>query len=402
MVHSDMHAKFIAAATRLSDTDLLRRLADLAGRERGATVELIAHLAELASRKLYREQGYSLFSYCTEELRLSEHAAFNRIAAARASRSFPVILDLLAEGAVNLSTLRLLAPHLTLENHERLLAEARGRSKREVEAIVARLAPQPDVQASIRKLPVPIAATAAAAVSPVGVTASSAEAAARPASIAVVAFTAATSSIPAQAALQPPVQRPVIAPLSPERYRIQFTVSRKTQEKLRQVQDLLRREIPDGDPGAIFDRALTLLLEDVARKKLAATTTPRPARGADPRSRHVPAEVKRKVWIRDHAQCAFVSPDGRRCRERTLLEFHHVDPYGLGGETTVENVSLRCREHNVYEAELVFGPWDPAAVREPRTTYSTWSGAIGARHNELGPTRPGASWGGRSGQLRRY
>jgi hypothetical protein len=179
--------------------------------------------------------------------------------------------------------------------------------------------------------------------------------------------------------------------LTPERYRIQFTVTRETQEKLRRVQDLLRREIPDGDPGAIFDRALTLILEDVARKKLAATTNPHPSRGGDGRSRHIPAEVKRKVWLRDHGQCAFVSRSGRRCRERAFLEFHHVEPYAVGGETTVANVSLRCREHNVYEAELVFGPWDPAAVREAPAAYSTCSGAVGAGHSDMWPSRPGAS-----------
>ena len=182
-----------------------------------------------------------------------------------------------------------------------------------------------------------------------------------------------------------------MTPLAPERYRIQFTVSRDTQERLRRVQDLLRREVPDGDPGAIFDRALGLLEEDVARRKLAATTNPRPTRGADPRSRHIPAEVKRKVWLRDHGRCAFVAPAGRRCAERTFLEFHHVEAYGRGGETTVENLSLRCREHNVYEAELLFGAWEPGAVREPMAMYSTCSGRLGARRNELCPTRPGAS-----------
>ena len=143
-----MRIDLLATAARLSDGDLVARLTALSSDERHATVELIAYLAELDKRKLHREQGYgSLFSYCTEVLRLSEHGTFNRIEAARASRAFPVILDLLAEGAVNLSTVRLLAPHLTQENHKDLLMEARGRSKRDVEAIVARLAPQPDVRA---------------------------------------------------------------------------------------------------------------------------------------------------------------------------------------------------------------------------------------------------------------
>ncbi len=97
----------------------------------------------------------SLFRYCTEILHLSEHAAYNRIAAARAVRKFPVILDLLADGSVNLTTVTIIAPHLTPENHRAVLEEATHRTKEEVEVIKARLAPRPDVPATIRKLPAP-------------------------------------------------------------------------------------------------------------------------------------------------------------------------------------------------------------------------------------------------------
>lgn len=389
-----MQANIVTAVAKLSDADLLRRVTVLARRDRHVTVELIAHLAELDRRKLYRELGYgSLFSYCTEALGLSEHATFNRIEAARASRSYPAILDRLADGGANLSTVRLLVPHFTPENHERLLAEAHGRSKREVELIVARLAPRPDVVASVRKLPTP-AAMAAAPIGSAAPAASPIDSTKAAPGIAGASTTTAGRPTPFAPLAPPPAQRPVIKPLSPDRYRIQFTVSREAQERLRRVQDLLRREIPDGDPGAIFERALTLLLEDLARKMLAATTTPRASSGGGQRSRHIPAAVKRKVWIRDHGQCAFVSRSGRGCRERTFLEFHHVRPYALGGETTVENVSLRCREHNAHEAERVFGPWDPSAVHESRASYSTCSGAATGRHNELCSTRPGASWGG--------
>jgi hypothetical protein len=384
-----MHATLIEAAGRLSDRELLRHVVALAGGERRATVELIAHLAELDRRKLYRGQGYgSLFSYCTEVLRLSEHATFNRIEAARASRSFPLILDRLRVGAINLSTVRLLAPHLTTENHERLLAEASGRSKREVEVLVARLSPQADVSASIRRLPAPVRMPGEAT-----------PALSRTVPVPPPLTEAATPSSPSfapsdggrvPAAPSTPVRRPVMMPLTPERYRLQFTVSRETQEKLRCVQDLLRREIPDGDPGAIFERALTLLLDEVARKKLAATSNARPSRPADPRSRYVPAEVKRKVWIRDHGQCAFVSLGGRRCRERTFLEFHHVEAFGLGGPTTADNLSLRCAQHNAYEAELLFGTYD-RSTREASTPHPAVSGAPTRRHNSMGSTRPGAS-----------
>jgi len=356
-------ASLLTAAARLSDQELLRRVSLLAGREREASVELIAHLAELDSRRLHLAEGHgSLFSYCTESLRLAEHAAYNRIEAARLSRKFPVILDMLADGSLNLSTVRLLAPHLRRDNHDRLLAEASGRSKREVETLVARISPRPDVPALVRKLPGP----AQPAYLPAGPTV-----AATGLVFAVAAPEA--SADPPAAGQTTPAHRGVVAPLAPERYRVQFTVGRETHEKLRRVQDLLRREIPDGDPGAIFDRALTLLLEDIARKKIAATSKPLPGRATDDRSRHIPAKVKRAVWLRDGGQCAFVGKNCRRCRERVFLEFHHVDPYALGGETTAANLSLRCRAHNVHEAELVFGPYVPV-VREAPPAYVAWRG----------------------------
>src|SRR5687768_15251450 len=95
----------------------------------------------------------SLFTYCTEALRLSEHEAYNRIEAARAARRFPILLALLEEGRLNLTTVRLLGPHLTAENHQELVAAAAGKSKREVEELLARRFPQPAVASSVRRLP---------------------------------------------------------------------------------------------------------------------------------------------------------------------------------------------------------------------------------------------------------
>src|SRR5262245_16340290 len=139
----------------LSDRELLDEVATLAARERNATTDLVASLMEVDSRRLYLGQGCSsMFTFCTELLHLSEHAAYNRIEAARASRRFPVVLDLLADGSATLTTVRLLAPHLTDENHQTLLDSARHKSKRDVEQIVAALRPQSPVPTVIRKLPV--------------------------------------------------------------------------------------------------------------------------------------------------------------------------------------------------------------------------------------------------------
>jgi hypothetical protein len=103
---------------------------------------------------VHLREGYeSLYVYCRDALGLSEGESYNRIEVARAARRFPVILEMLAAGAVNLTAARLFAPHLTPVNHREVLDSARGKKKREIEEIVARLSPRPDVAASVRKLP---------------------------------------------------------------------------------------------------------------------------------------------------------------------------------------------------------------------------------------------------------
>jgi len=336
----------------LSDGDLLARLEHACAQERLATAQLVALLAEVDVRKLYAQQSCSsLFTYCVQVLHFSEHAAYLRIEAARAARRFPVILDRLAGGALHLTAVSLLAPHLTDENHQQLLDAARHRSKRDVEQLIAQVRPKPDAPTVVRKLP-----TSQTVASPrielrvdIGE-----EQKAEPLS----ASTVVTAT---------PAKRAEIMALAPERFKVQFTVERSTFEKLRQIQDLLRHSIPSGDPALIFDRALTLLLADLSKIKFAATNRPHAARKAKSGSRHVPAAVKREVWRRDEGRCAFRGDQGR-CRETGFLEFHHVVPYAQGGTTTSENLELRCRTHNVYEAEQQFPHRaQPLFAREPRT-----------------------------------
>jgi hypothetical protein len=156
---------------------------------------------------------------------------------------------------------------------------------------------------------------------------------------------------------------------------VQFTIDEETYAKLRRVQALLRREIPDGDPGAIFDRALTLLLDRVERRKRAKADRPRPTPAIRPGtdtgvrkderpSRHIPRAVQRATFARDGEQCTFVSEDGTRCTEQAFLELHHRQPYAHAGPPTVPNITVLCWRHSQYEAERVFGPHGVSTVRE--------------------------------------
>lgn len=316
--------ELLSALRRMSNADLVAELSALARRLRDLTAQLVAHLAELDVRDVHLREGHgSLFAFCRSALALSEQDAYNLTQAARAARRFPVVLERVADASINLTTLRLLAPHLDADNHAGALDAARGKTRLQVEEIVARLLPRPDEPTSIRRLPEPSVTT----------------------------------------------------PLSPDRYRMLLTIGGDTLEKLRLAKDMLRHVIPSGDEAAVVDRALTALLAELARRKFAAAGQPRPAREPGPGSRHIPADVKRAVWLRDLGRCAFVGTGGRRCDERGFLEFHHVRPYAAGGEPSAANIQLRCRTHNDYEARVYFG-WDSrhereGTVREPQAAWRT-------------------------------
>src|SRR4249920_2437588 len=126
----------------LPDEELLRRLTALLHQSRRIEADLVAHIGEVDHRKLFaREACPSMFAYCTEVLHLSEHEAYLRITVARAAREHPVLLALLADGRLHLAGIAKLAPHLTCENRDSLLERAVHRSKREIEELVAELAP---------------------------------------------------------------------------------------------------------------------------------------------------------------------------------------------------------------------------------------------------------------------
>jgi hypothetical protein len=283
-------------------------------------------------------------------LHLSEHAAYNRIETARAARRFPIILELFETGALTLTSVR--APHLTGDNHRDVLARARHKSKREVEVLAATLSPRPDVPSTVRRLPAP----ATSKVPP------------PPAPIAETLTPEVSAPIDKPPFVRPASRPAEIKPVAPERYKIHFTVSRETHDKLRRAQDLLRHTVPNGDPAIIFERALRLLVDDLERRRIGKAAHPRAARETNSDSRHIPSAVKRAVWQRDNGRCAFSGSHGR-CTETGFLEYHHVLPFASSGATSPHNLELRCRSHNQYEAELWFGGTDRQTAREERAFF---------------------------------
>jgi hypothetical protein len=242
-----------------------------------------------------------------------------------------------------------LGPHLTAENATSLLARAVHATRRQVEVLVAELAPRPDVWSSLRRLPAPrptasVAEVRSAAESP-------------PADAAVTAVEVRPAG---------PVASPAkVVAIAPARFRVQFTASAELEEKIQRARALLRHTIPSGDVAAIIDEAMTVLVGKLERRRCGATQRPRTGAPAASTTRDVPAAARRAVWQRDESRCTFVDRQGRRCEARDWLEIHHDEPFGRGGETRVENLRLFCRSHNQFQAEIDYGANFMQAKRRP-------------------------------------
>jgi len=275
----------LRSLSHLSNLVLLRNLAALVATDCGTTAELLAHIAEVDARGLFASEGFpSMFAYCVQVLHMSEDAAFKRIRAARAARQFPAIFEAVAEGRLHLTAVVFLAPHLTPENAEELLAAATHKTKAEIEWLLAERFPRPDLPERIG-VPSPEPALSLSAAPAVGHVKELPK-----------------SLVPEPVELGAP--RPRLTPLSAQRVGWQFTVSLSTHEKMRYAQALLGHQVPAGEIAELADRAFDALIVELEKTRFAATSRPRPGQGessTDPR--YIPASVKRTVWERDGGQC---------------------------------------------------------------------------------------------------
>lgn len=317
----------------------------------------IAEIAEFDARKLWAPAGYhSTYDYCVKKHRLDHHLTCRWIAIARLGYRYPVIFPALADGRLSQTTILLLRSHLVSHTSGALLDAAMGRSKRQVEQMLARRFPRPDVPTEIRPW-----ASPASVAGPV----SSEVAPQMPASILSNNLVAPVLLVPAiapehamsggpltpRAPLTPPAR---VAALSLDRNALQVTIDDECVDLLKLATDLLSHAVPNADAGSILKRALQELVSNLQRRKLARVDHPRAASGVSD-DRHIPAQVKREVSERDGDACGFKGPDGNRCGSRWQLEWDHELPVAKGGKSTTANVRQLCRAHNQFEAERRFG-----------------------------------------------
>jgi len=357
----------VASSLRTLPSDqLLARLHALIRRGSAVEVELLAHLGEVDARRLYlREACSSMFSYCVRVLHFAEPVAYKRIAAARVARRHPEVLDAVRQGDLHVTGASQLAPQLTPENSAELIQAVRHRTADEIRRLLVDRKPKPDVPPSVRRAPAPTPTPAASpATKTPGDAAESAAPEGEPEPAAHTALAGSALSPPAPLA-EKPGRRADTQPLGGERYFVRFTADGELHGQLQELRALMRHQIPDGDLGKIMARAVAVLLEQVRRRKFAESSAPRPAKPpSECPSRQIPASIRRAVAERDGGRCTFVSSSGRRCGAREFLEFHHRQPWARAPVHAIEDIALRCRAHNQYEACRDFGERHMAQFRK--------------------------------------
>jgi 5-methylcytosine-specific restriction endonuclease McrA len=339
----------------LSSHALTAKLGDLLADERQTIVAFVLHLAELERRQLHLELGYaSLFVFCTDRLKLSKGAAYRRVTAARLVTRYPVIADYLTDGRLCLTTLAMLRKVLDDSNYVQVLHRAAGRTEEELEDLVAALQPQPAPRDLLQRLPAPQPPQPAPAHSDER-------------SLEVCEVPPKPDDFARIVPPRPPAPAP--HPISADQYLLRVTIGHELADDLKKVKALLSHSVPDGNLEAVLHACVRHMIAH-CEKRRAGSDEPRPRKvPRPPRGRGIPTPVRREVWKRDDATCAYIAPDGKRCASDQQVQFHHLQPYARNGPPTVDNIQLRCAVHNRHAAEKDFGrEFMQRAVRRKAST----------------------------------
>lgn len=293
----------------LSSQELLVQTKSLVAQERKLTLQLIEHLEEIQRRRLHVDMGFaSLWEFATQELGLSEGAAQRRIQAMRLVRDVPEAKASLESGRLSLSNAAKVQSFRQAEKKlgrrpdaRTLVSRVENLSQRECEKTLFEISPK---------------------------------------------------------AL--PRERERIVSASEER-ELKLVVSPALYEKLQKLRGLLAHAKPEASYAELLEHLADAELARMEKKRgldqepseaiTAAAAVEGERRLPAGRRVHLPAAVQRAVWARAGGRCEVEGGGARRCSSQYRLEIDHIRPLALGGENTLSNLRLACREHNVANAK---------------------------------------------------
>lgn len=305
----------------LSDEELLASAQRVYRRSREMTVHLVRHLIVIEARRLHLKAAYpSLYEFCVREWGMSNSSASRHSTAAKLAAKYPQILERLSANRLHMSTLVRLKHFLFDDTVDELLDLVEGKSRYEIDELLADMSPEADVPSRMRKLP---------------------------------EFETRDSFGGRRR------RRRDLDPLGDARWRVEFTADRELRDAIEHVRDLMRYSNPSGDLLEVIRFCVDAGLNLLKRRRMGVVRAPRSGpdgnRARLKKTKATPVAVRRAVFERDGEQCTFHDETGKRCCATTLLDLDHIIARADGGPDTVENLRVRCHAHNRLYAEQLFG-----------------------------------------------
>lgn len=250
--------------------------------------QVLEALIEVEDNRVWEKKGYpSLHVYCVEALRLTDAQAYFFTGVARKSKEVPELRELVSSGSIHITNARRIVPVLTQENKTELLTKARELSYRALERELIKTHPEKVTKERIR-------------------------------------------------------------PVTETRLEMKVFISPEIEKNLKRMQDVLSQKLkkPCSMEGVLEFMASECLKRHDPIKKAQRSKPALVARQTSPQGRAIPAAVTHEVVKRDHGQCTFILPSGKRCPSMRWVDRHHITPWARGGGHSAENLTTLCAAHH--------------------------------------------------------
>ena len=381
--------KYSSEVKKLSNRQLLSQTKFLVQKERNLHIQVLHHLEEIGSRKLYLEQGFSsLFDYAVKELGYSEGAAYRRIKAMKLCREVPETESRLKSGRLSLSSACQLQAFFEKQDKKTKNEDSILKTKNTTIHQKSTMADQADNKSCL-----------SLSVERKQELVKKVEGCSTRATMKLLSEVDPSLSVPKEQARF----------LGKGKVEIKVIVDESCHKKLEELKSLLSHKNPflsygellsilseealeKHDPVRIRKRAkkrsmkkktMTSAekLKPQQTKKIKVTSVPKLKIKNDKQdhssitkkstttsapkwqsegqakklSRAIPSELKRHIWKRDEGQCSYVHPETKqRCSSKHLLQIDHIKPFALGGKSELNNLRLLCAGHNQFRSERTF------------------------------------------------
>ena len=350
---------------KLSDDRLWEDTKKLVKKERELSLQVIHHLEEIESRKLYLKKGFSsLFHYCVKELQYNENSAYLRIKTMKLCREVPEALAKIESGKLNLSTAGKLQSFFEKRRsasakaprtfdvkdsvsipHEASLCTASSQPRNAASSL-STLSPQPS--------PFPISGKG-------GLPFSSSRD--KLDLIEKVEEKSSRETEKLLASIDPEIAAPKerVRELGQGKTEIKIILDEEGMKNLETLKHLLSHKNPNLSYGelVLFLLRLGLKKYDLRQKPLKKTSVQtlmrQPLQKQKLMTRHIPMNIRRKVWQKDEGRCSYKDfKSNRKCGSKHRLQVDHIQPFALGGKHEIQNLRLLCANHNRNRSQQTF------------------------------------------------